>query len=44
MFQTNPEGKLVISEEAEGEEAGQRREVEGDEDMDIDEVIPRALV
>ena len=43
MFKTNPEGKLVIREEVEGEGEGPRgdqgQEVEGEEEMDIDEVI-----
>ena len=46
VFKTNPEGKLVIREDTEGEGKGERlggnqgQEVEEEEEMDVDEVIP----
>ena len=41
MFETNPEGKLVIAEEGEreGQGGGTEQEVENEE-MDVDEVWP----
>lgn len=47
-FKTNAEGKLIIREEGDREGEGSRgdhgQEVEGEEEMDIDEVIVPVLL
>ena len=50
VFKTNPEGKLIIREEAEREGKGEKivggqgQKVEEEEEMDVNEVIPPAPV